>query len=343
MPCAARSPIPSLALAAAIGLAPLAPAGAQASSIADGGAAPPPAPSFAFLTTPPLGMPPMPTPPGGAPTSAMFELGRDLFADPVLSRDRTVSCATCHPAATAFASPEPQPAGVDGRRAQRHAPTLLNRGWGRRMRWDGSTDSLDEFVLQPIADPMEMDLPLDAALGRLRDDPRWRARFDTAFDGGVTAPNLARALATFVRGIVAGGAPVDRFHAGDHRALTPSQRTGLWLFESKAGCWRCHPAPLFTDERLHNTGVGARDGVPEAGFAAHSGDAADAGRFKTPTLRGIGRSAPFMHDGSLPTLEDVVRFYARGGEANPHLDAALGPLPLDAEEQRHLVEFLRTL
>ncbi|MGE3173615.1 MAG: cytochrome-c peroxidase [Planctomycetota bacterium] len=340
MPCV-RSPIPSLALAVAFGLAILAPAGAQAPPV--DGAAPPPAPSFAYLTTPPLGMPPMPTPPGGAPTVAMFDLGRDLFADPVLSRDRTVSCATCHPAATAFASPEPRPAGVDGRRARRHAPALLNRGWGQRMRWDGSTASLDAFVLQPIADPMEMDLPLDAALRRLRDDPLWRARFAAAFDDGVTEPNLARALATFVRGIAAGDAPIDRFHAGDARALSASQRTGLWLFESKAGCWRCHPAPLFTDERMHNTGVGARDGAPEAGLAAHTGDAADTGRFKTPTLRGIGRSAPFMHDGSLPGLEDVVRFYARGGEANPHLDAAVGPLRLDEAEQRHLVEFLRTL
>lgn len=315
---------------------------------ADASAADRPAPAiyevdFRFLTTPPRGMPHMPLPAGAPPTRERFELGRALFHDALLSADRTVSCASCHPAATAFASAEPRPAGARGRRARTHAPTLVNRGYGRSMRWDGSVRSLEEFVLLPIEDADEMGLPLAEALARLAADARYSAAFAAAFADGVTADNVATALATFVRGIVATEAPVDRFQRGEHSALTAEQRAGLWLFESKGGCWRCHPPPLFTDENFHNTGVGARDGVPAAGRANHTGSPADAGRFKTPTLRAVSRSAPYMHDGSLRTLEEVVDFYARGGNPNGDLDPAMRPLELSAEERANLLAFLRTL
>lgn len=302
-----------------------------------------PEPSFAFLQSPPAGLPAMPLPPGAPPTAATFALGHRLFADPILSIDRTVSCRSCHPPATGFASPEPRPAGVQGRRALRHAPALLNRGYGRTMRWDGSTASLDAFVLEPIADPDEMGLPLAEALARLQADDGYRQEFAAAFPDGVTEANVAAALATFVRGIVAGDAPVDRFQRGDTGALTADQRAGLWLFESKAGCWRCHPPPLFTDEGFHNTGIGVEDGVPRPGRAAHTGDESDRGRFKTPTLRGVGLTAPYMHDGSVPTLPEVVEFYARGGNANDGLDAQIRPLSLSARERRQLVLFLESL
>ena len=285
----------------------------------------------------------MPKPAGYEPTQAMFDLGGQLFHDPVLSGDRTVSCATCHPAATGFASPEPLPEGVHGRRAKRHAPVLWNRGYGTLQRWDGSSASLEAFVLEPIEDAAEMDLPLPTALARLGEDPAYRATFAATFGAAPTEVHLQRALATFVRGIVRGDTPYDRFQRGDVNALTPAERSGQWLFESRGGCWKCHTPPLFTDEAFHNTGVGVRDGIPEPGRSAVTGDPADRGRWKTPTLRGVRFSAPYMHDGSLATLADVVSFYARGGNPHGQLDPRMVPLQLTETEQQNLVAFLRIL
>lgn len=302
----------------------------------------PQAPSFSFLHTPPRGLPKMPLPADYAPTAAMFALGERLFHDGVLSRDGTVSCATCHPAASGFASPAARPLGIGGQAALRHAPTLFNRGWGTLQRWDGGSASLEQFVLEPIADPREMGSSVDAALARLTADPDYERSFREAFGRPADAVALQRSLATFVRGITLGDAPYDRFVAGEHDALTPQQRHGLWLFESRAKCWQCHTPPLFTDEGFHNTGVGAERGLERA-RAAITGDAADTGRFRTPTLRGLRLTAPYMHDGSITTLADVVAFYARGGGANEHLDARMQRLELSAADQRALVAFLESL
>lgn len=303
----------------------------------------PPRPAFVFLQQPPRGLPKMPVPEGYEPTAAMFALGERLFADGILSKDTTVSCASCHPQANGFASPEPRPAGVDGRRALLHAPALWNRGYGTRQRWNGSSPTLEAFVLEPIADENEMGLPLPKAIERLQTDPTYRASFEAAFGTPPDATSLQRALATFVRGIVAGDAPYDRFVAGDASALTQAQRTGQWIFESKGRCWQCHTPPLFTDEAFHNTGIGVRAGKAEPGRSAHTGDAADTGKWKTPTLRQVRHTAPYMHDGSLATLTSVVEFYARGGNGNPHLDPRMQPIELSAEDQRALVAFLESL
>lgn len=300
-------------------------------------------PAFTFLQQPPKGLPPMPKANGYEPTAAMFELGRQLFHDPVLSRDRTVSCATCHVAAMGFAHPDPQPPGIAGQRAARHAPALWNRGYGTLQRWDGSTATLEAFVIEPIADAREMGHTVPAALERLNSEPAWREQFTRTFGGQATPEALQQALATFVRGIVAGDAPYDRFLAGNPAAMTPLQRHGQWIFESKGGCWKCHTPPLFTDEDFHNTGIGVKDGKAEAGHAHATKDDADTGKWKTPTLRGVRLSAPYMHDGSLPTLEEVVAFYVRGGNANPQLDGKLKPLDLTADDQQALVAFLRSL
>jgi cytochrome c peroxidase len=300
-------------------------------------------PAFAFVQQPPKGLPPMPKPDGYEPTAAMFELGRALFHDGVLSRDGSVSCASCHRAADGFAHPDPLPPGIAGQRARRHAPALWNRGYATRQRWDGAAATLEAFVLEPIADPSEMGSSVADAITRLNGEPAWRARFASAFGGPADEHALQRSLATFVRGIVAGDAPYDRFLAGDAHAMTAEQRHGQWLFESKGACWKCHVPPLFTDEGFHATGVGVVDGKQQAGRAAVTGDAADIGRWKTPTLRGLRLTAPYMHDGSLPTLDDVVAFYARGGIAHPQLDAKMRPLDLSTAERRALVAFLKSL
>ena len=285
----------------------------------------------------------MPKANGYEPTDAMFKLGRRIFHDGILSKDRSVSCASCHLVQNGFAHPDQRPPGVDGQRALRHAPSLFNRGYGTLQRWDGSSATLEIFVLEPIADPREMGLSVKGAVARLNNDKTYIKAFADAF---ATTPNeeaLSRSLATFVRGIVTGDAPYDRFLRGQVDAMTSQQRHGQWIFESKGGCWKCHTPPLFTDERFHNTGIGVIKGKPESGRKAVTNKDADTGKWKTPTLRSIRLTAPYMHNGSLASLEDVVAFYARGGNANTYLDDRMQQLELTEEDQRALVAFLQSL
>ncbi len=290
----------------------------------------------------PLGLPADLAPPDDA-SPEVVALGRRLFFDPILSLDRTVACASCHRPESGLADAEPTSRGVGGRRTLRNTPTVLNRALGTRFFWDGRAASLEEQALAPIEDEREMALPLDEALARLAADADYAAAFEGAFGGPPTRERLARALASFVRRLWIGDSPVDRFRAGEHDALTPAERAGLWLFESRGGCWRCHSGPNFSDEDFHATGVGARDGVPEDGRFAVTGDPRDRGRFKTPTLRGVALTAPYMHDGSLATLEEVVEFYRRGGNPSENLDPALRPLELSDRDAANLVAFLRAL
>ncbi len=288
----------------------------------------------------PLGLPADAAPPL---ERARFDLGRRLFFDVVLSVDRSTSCASCHRPEHGFAHPERFPAGAHGRRTARSVPALLNRGFGRAQMWDGRFATLEEQVVEPIRNPDEMALPLDEAVARLAADASYAAAFEHAFEGPVSERSLAAALAAFVGRIFSGGTAVDRFQAGSFGALTPDERGGLWIFESKGRCWRCHAGALFTDEGFHNTGVGAREGEPEDGRFAVTGDPADRGRFKTPTLRGLAATAPYMHDGSLATLADVVAFYRDGGRPNANLDPQMEPLALTDREAELLLAFLRAL
>lgn len=276
-------------------------------------------------------------------TTAQVALGRALFFDPVLSSDRSVSCATCHRPDAGFADPRPLSLGVRGQRTARHAPTLLNRALGSSFMWDGSAASLEEQVLQPIENPVEMDLPLDEALARLAADEAYAGRFEAAYGTGPTREALAHALAAFLRRLWHGDSPVDRFRAGERSALSRAEVAGFWLYESRGACWKCHSGANFTDEAFHNTGVGALDGRPEPGRAAVTGVDADRGAFKTPTLRGLAATGPYMHDGSLASLRDVVEFYRDGGRANSHLSTLMGPLELSDEDVDNLVAFLEAL
>jgi cytochrome c peroxidase len=189
-----------------------------------------------------------------------------------------------------------------------------------------------------------MGAKLPEILRRLDDDREYHKLFAEAFADGVTAANLGKALAAFERVLLRGDSPVDRFRAqGAHDALTPAQRHGLWLYESKARCWRCHAGANFSDEQFHNTGVSWGKEPLDLGRFTVTRREADRGKFKTPTLRGVRLTGPYMHDGSLATLEEVVEFYNRGGGANPHRDPLLAPLGLSPEEMRDLVAFLRAL
>ena len=262
----------------------------------------------------------MPVPEDNPLTDEKVDLGRRLFNDRRLSRDGAVSCATCHDPERAFSDGRTLAHGVYGRVGRRNAPALVNRGFGRSSFWDGRVATLEELVLKPIQDPNEMDLTLADASARV----------------GLDVPQLSQALASYVRSLLSGDAPFDRFVNGDRGALSPGQQRGLQVFRGKAQCAACHVGPTFTDERLHNTGVAWKDG-------RLADDGAGRGDFKTPTLREIERTAPYMHDGSLGTLEDVVDHYDRGGRANPFLDEELRPLRLTMGEKQDLIAFLRAL
>jgi len=275
-------------------------------------------------------------------------LGERLFFDPLLSADGIIRCASCHRPEHAFSDTARISLGVYGRRGERNAPALINRAYGRAFFWDGRTATLEAQVLHPIRDSVELGQPIPTLIQRLRADRSYRSAFARSFGTvRIDSQAVARALASFVRTLRSGNAPVDRWRNGDSAALSSSARRGLALFTGRAGCISCHIGPNFTDEDFHNTGVAARTARyasrEDIGRARVTGRAKDVGAFKTPTLRDVARSAPYMHDGSLATLEDVVAFYDSGGVANPQLGAEIKPLALTGEQRRDLVAFLFAL
>jgi cytochrome c peroxidase len=270
----------------------------------------------------------LPRPESNPLTSEKIELGRRLFFDRRLSRDGTIACATCHDPSRAFSDDLPIAIGIGGRAGRRNVPALINRGYGRAFFWDGRETTLEAQVLRPIEDPNEMDSTVAAAAGRV----------------GLPRDELANALATFVRTVLSGNSRVDRFINGDRRALSDDEQRGLQVFRGKGNCMTCHVGPTFSDEDFHNTGVAFADQrFLDLGRFNVTGKEADRGAFKTPTLRDVALTAPYMHDGSLATLEDVVDFYDRGGRANPNLDEDIRPLKLAPDDRRALTAFLRAL
>jgi cytochrome c peroxidase len=282
----------------------------------------------------------LPVPDTNPLTLEKVELGRRLFADRRLSRDGTIACASCHDPARAFSDGRAKAVGVFGRQGRRNAPAIVNRGYGRAFFWDARVATLEEQVLKPIEDPNEMDLPVGEAAARV----------------GLRPLDVSQALASYVRSILSGEAPYDRFVNGDRSALSPEQQDGLQIFRGKGNCTACHVGPTFSDERTHNTGIawageagrtgrsgGDASGFLDEGRAAVTGKREDRGAFKTPTLREVARTAPYMHDGSLATLADVIDYYDRGGNANPLLDSEIHPLRLTAAEKRALGAFLESL
>jgi len=268
----------------------------------------------------------VPAPASNPLSRESVELGRRLFFSKDLSRDRTLSCAGCHLPERAFTDGKPLAEGVRGQRATRRTPPILNRAWGKAFFWDGRAATLEDQVVQPIANPVEMDLPLNEAAERA----------SSVAGRPLTQAQMAAALASYVRTILAGDSPYDRFVAGDRAALDAREQLGLRLFRGKANCAVCHVGTNLTDESFHNTGAGWRDGrFADAGRGR--------GEFKTPSLREVARSAPYMHDGSLATLEDVIEYYDKGGRENPALDVEMRELRLSAEEKSALVAFLKAL
>lgn len=266
----------------------------------------------------------LPVPEDNPLTLEKAELGKKLFFDTRLSRDQTVSCATCHDPKLAFTDARRVAVGIGGQAGERRVPRLVNRGYGTSFFWDGRAATLEQQVVQPVLNPKEMDMKVEDAAARV----------------GLDVPTLQKALASYVRTILSGDSPYDRYLQGDREALTEQQRAGLRLFRGKGGCTSCHLGPNLTDERFHNTGIGWPN---DAGRFAVSGKTDDRGAFKTPSLREAARTPPYMHDGSLTTLAEVIDFYDKGGNRNPQLDPEIREMRLTAEEKAALLAFLQAL
>ena len=282
----------------------------------------------------------VPAPTENPITAEKIALGRRLFFERRLSRDGRTACASCHEPARAFADGRRLPVGVHRRVGRRNAPSLLNRAYGTRFFWDGRAATLEDQVRMALAGERDLDLPPVDAAGRLTNDRAYSAAFRAAFDAPVSPDGLVQALATFVRVQLSAASGFDRFAAGDRAALSAQARQGFDLFNGKARCGRCHAGPLFSDEEFRNTGV---NWGQDLGRFEVTRQPDDRGRFKTPSLRNVALTAPYMHDGSLATLDVVIDFYDRGAGTNPNLDDQIRPLALSREERQALVAFLRAL
>lgn len=290
----------------------------------------------------PAGLPALSVPPDNPLTEAGVELGKQLFFDKRLSVDNALSCASCHDPSRGWSNGKAFALGVGGKLGDRNVPSIVNVTYSTFLFWDGRASGLEEQALAPILNLDEMAMPSPAELeSRLNRIPGYREQFQCVFGTDVTAANVGKALAAFQRTILSGNAPYDRFKAGEADALSESAQRGMKLFSNKAHCSACHSGPNFTDGAFHNIGVGFNNKNLDVGRQKITGLLGDRGSFRTPTLREVVRSAPYMHDGSLNTLEEVIDYYDRGGIRNPQLDEEISPLKLTPQEKRDLLAFLR--
>lgn len=311
-------------------------------------------------------------------TEQQVALGKKLFFDLRLSKDGTVACATCHDASRGFTDHRPLFEGVGGQVGRRNSPSVLNAVFFSRQFWDGRADSLEAQAALPITNPIEMGQPsIQAAVAAIGGDAAYQKEFRTAYGRELNFLDITRAIAAYERTLIFLDAPFDRFVAGDAKAISDDARAGWALFNGKARCTACHQlssgSPIGTDNRFHNIGVSARHqdfetlatkalatlaaddskekqdrlaletDFGELGRFVVTKNRSDVGSFKTQQIRNIGISAPYMHDGSLATLWDVMDHYNKGGEANPYLDGGIEPLALSEQEIDRVVAFLFTL
>jgi cytochrome c peroxidase len=333
--------------------------------------------------SPPLGLPPIPVTEDNPPTREKIALGRKLFFDRRLSFNNTMSCGMCHIPEQGFTNNElATPVGVEGRSIRRNSPTIVNVAYTKHMFHDGRDTSLETQTINPLLARDEMANPsMGWVIQKIEGLSDYNGMFESAFGAGPTTDRIGKAIAAWERTIVAANSPFDQWrYGGEEDALNDGAKRGFELFSGKAGCVACHNVAadyaLLTDDAFHNTGIGytgagaAEDDSPvmmetapgqsipvnrelirsiseprppDLGRFEITLDPNDKWRFKTPSLRNVALTAPYMHDGSLRTLEEVVRFYNRGGFPHENLDPLIRPLDLTDEEVAALVAFLRSL
>lgn len=336
----------------------------------------------------PLGLPPLPVPEDNPQSPAKIKLGDRLFHDTRFSKTGKVSCSTCHEREKAFTDQKVVSQGIDDLKGTRNAPTVINAAYMETQFWDGREPSLEEQSTQPFVNPVEMGLEdHEPILKMIREDPSYVASFKEVFgvtSDEITIEKVKQAIGSFERTIISGDSPFDRYQYGnDKSAMSPAAIRGLEIFVNQGRCVSCHiieqTQALFTDTKFHNIGVGfqrmenreeelvkafvksrkegksvdvtvlTKENVSELGRFAVSDQLQDMGSFKTPTLRNVAVTAPYMHDGSVQTLEETVQFYNNGGRLkdtdplSPFLDGGIRPLDLTEEQQADLVAFLESL
>jgi len=277
---------------------------------------------------------------------AKIELGRALYFDARLSKDGTISCATCHDPAKGFSDGRATSAGIHGQLGGRNAPTVINRLFSADQFWDGRAADLEAQALGPVQNPIEMGNTLDGMIANVNGLKGYAPLFQAAFGSPeITAERVGQAIATYERTVISGNAPFDRYMAGDKTAMNESAVRGMAIFnDAKRGnCLTCHAGFNFTDESYHNLGVGMDKPKPDLGRVEISKAPTDTGAFKTPTLRNIRETGPYLHDGSEKTLMDVVNFYNKGGVPNQWLSKEIRPLNLTEQEKKDLVAFMESL
>lgn len=298
----------------------------------------------------PLGLPPVPIPADNPPTAETIALGRKLFYDPKLSIDDTVACATCHNPEFGFSDGQSTSSGVRGQKGRRNAPSIINAAYNASNFWDGRAPHLEKQAEGPVQNPVEMAHTLEGVERKLAADPNYPMEFEKAFGpGSITYEKVEKAIAAFERKVISGDTPFDRyFYDGDESGMSEAARRGFEVFRSpqKGNCTACHVIGLFTDNQFHNLGVDLdpRGEPADLGRYEVTKKESDRGAFKTPSLRNVAQTAPYMHDGSLKTLKEVVDFYVGGGSWNPYRSPLIKPLGfLTGQEREDLVAFLEAL
>jgi cytochrome c peroxidase len=297
----------------------------------------------------PLGLPPIAWPKDNLYEKRKADLGQLLYFDKRLSSDGTISCASCHSVKRAFSDGKPVSDGIGGQKGNRHSPTVINAAYQTTLFWDGRAQTLEEQCKGPLANPKEMTIEQDIHKAyqqcqeRITSLEGYREWFQEIFGSSeCSIDNIAKAIATFERTVLSGNSPYDRYMAGDASAMTEQQIRGYQIFQT-VGCAVCHAGPNFTTDSFANIGIGMDVENPDLGRFDVTHAEKDWGAFKVPTLREVANTHPYMHDGSLKTLREVVDYYDRGGIPNQNLDPLMRPLHLSEEDKEALVSFLEAL
>ena len=288
-------------------------------------------------------LPPPPVPPDNPQSARKILLGKQLYFDTRLSKDNTISCATCHSPAMGWSDEGPTSKGIAGQKGGRRSPPVSNSAYHPLQFWDGRAPSLEAQAKGPIANPIEMGNTHEVMIRTVNDIPGYVEEFKAVFGTSpITVDQVAQAIAAFERTVVTTDSPFDRFMRGDEASLTRLERRGLEIFNGKGRCSCCHWGPNFSDGRFHNLGVPDIDpGKPDVGRYEVTKNPADRGAFKTPTMRDVGLRAPYLHTGGEKTLRDVIVFYNKGGGVkDPNMDRMMIPLGLSNGEIDALVAFL---
>lgn len=298
------------------------------------------------MTVPDIGPLPssIPTPSANLNYAAKIELGKQLYFDGRLSKNGAIACAFCHNPGTGWADPRQTSIGIGGGVGGRQAPTVLNTAFNHLQFWDGRARSLEEQAIGPIQNPIEMGETHQHVVAKLAKVKGYQQQFRSVFGTEVNLQGIAEAIAAYERTVISSNSAFDKYIAGDAKAMEEAAVRGLALFRGKARCVLCHNGANFTDNQFHNLGVPQVGPMKEdLGRYYVTKAEKDKGAFKTPTLRSIAETAPYMHDGVFKTLEEVVDFLNGGGGANPNLSQLVKPLGLTAEDKADLVAFLKAL